>query len=32
MNLTKLTFTDTEVDISATGSHVNLSQSSVSGG
>jgi hypothetical protein len=32
MSLTKLTFTDTEADISATGSHVNLSQNSVSGG
>jgi hypothetical protein len=32
MNLTQLTFTDSEVDISATGSHVDLSQSSVSGG
>ncbi|HET9173556.1 MAG TPA: DUF2993 domain-containing protein [Actinospica sp.] len=32
MNLTQLTFTDTQVDISATGSHVNLSQSTVSGG
>jgi hypothetical protein len=32
MSLTQLTFTDSEVEISATGSHVNLSQSSVSGG
>lgn len=32
MNLTQLTFTDSEVDISATGSNVNLSQSTVSGG
>ncbi|HWG22663.1 DUF2993 domain-containing protein [Actinospica sp.] len=32
MNLTQLTFTASEVDISATGSHVNLSQSTTSGG
>jgi hypothetical protein len=32
MNLTRLTFTDSDVQISATGSHVNLSQSTVSGG
>jgi hypothetical protein len=32
MNLTQLSFAESEVDISATGSHVDLSQSSVSGG
>jgi hypothetical protein len=32
MSLTQLSFTDSEADISATGSHVNLSQRAVSGG